>query len=115
MERGVGPAVDCFGRHVGDHEAVRGAAKASVRDQGDVLGQACAYDGAGDAEHLAHTGSAAGAFIADDDHVVGLDLALSDSGHRVLFAIEDARGALMVSALLARKLDDAAFGSERPA
>ena len=39
------------------------------------IGEACADDGAGDAEHLAHARSAARSFIADDDDIAGLDLA----------------------------------------
>jgi hypothetical protein len=43
-------------------------------------------------EHLAHARAALGAFVADDDHVVRLDLALLHRLERVLLALEHARG-----------------------
>ena len=39
-----------------------------------------ALDGGGDGEHLAHAGAAARAFVADDEDVVGVDLAGFDGG-----------------------------------
>ena len=71
-----------------------------------------AADGGGDLQHLAHAGAALGAFVADDEHVVGLDLAGLDGGEAVFFGVEDARRAAMLEALVAGDLDDAAFGGE---
>ena len=45
----------------------RAAGEAAVGDQGDVLAEAGAHDGAGGREHLGHAGAALGAFVADDD------------------------------------------------
>ena len=59
------------------------------------------HERAGDGEHLAHAGAAGGAFVADDDDVARVDLALGDGGHRRLLAVEHARGALVVDALVA--------------
>ena len=42
-------------------------------------------------QHFAHAGSALGPFIAHDDDVAFLDLAVGDGVHGVFFTIEDAR------------------------
>ena len=63
-------------------------------------------------EHLAHAGAAGGALVADDDDVAGLDPALGDGLHRALLAVEDARRAAVVAALVAGELHDAAVGRE---
>ena len=55
-----------------------------------------ATDGSGDLKHLAHAGAALGAFIADDEHVIGLDLSRLHSCEAVLFAVEDAGWAAML-------------------
>ena len=48
----------------------------SVRSATVSLKLGDALDGGGDGEHLAHAGAAARAFVADDEHVVGVDLAV---------------------------------------
>ena len=63
-------------------------------------------------EHFAHTGTTARAFITDDEHVIGLDLAVLDGSEGILLAIKDAGGAAMFEALVACDLDDTAFGSD---
>ena len=65
-----GAAVGGLGGDVAGHEAAGRAGEAAVREQGDGLAEALADEGRGDAEHLAHAGSALGAFVADHDHVV---------------------------------------------
>ena len=67
---------------------------------------------AGDRQHLAHAGAAGGALVADHHDVAGVDLAGGDGGHRGLLAVEHARRALVVAALVAGELDDAALGRE---
>src|SRR5260370_19536535 len=84
---GDGAAVEGLGRHVGDHEAVGGSAEAAVRHAGDAIAQSGAHQCAGDAEHFAHTGSAARAFVADDHYVVSLNSASEPSRHGFLFAL----------------------------
>ncbi len=71
-----------------------------------------AADRRGDLQHLAHAGAALGAFIADDEHVVGLDLSRLHCGKAVVLAVEDARRAAMLDAIGGGDLHDAAFGSE---
>ncbi len=114
VDRGDGAAVEGFGRDVGHHEAVRGAAEAAVGDEGDFLGESGADNGAGDAQHLAHAGSAAGPFIADHNHVASLDAAFGDGGHGVFLAIEDARGTTMVRALWPESLITQPSGAREP-
>ena len=50
---------------------------------------------AGHAEHLAHAGPAARAFVADDDDVAGLDRLALDRVERRLLAVEHARRTAM--------------------
>ena len=44
----------------------------------------------GGVEHLAHAGAALGAFVADDHHVAGVDLACVDGGNGGVLAVEHA-------------------------
>ena len=53
-----------------------------------------------------------GAFVADDEDVVGIDLAGFDGDVAVVLVFEDAGGAGVVEALVAGDLDDAAVGGE---
>ena len=113
VDGGDGAADGGFRRDVAGHEAARGSGEAAVGEQGDGFGElGDAGDGSGDQQHLAHAGSAFRAFVADDEHVVRLDLAGLDGGEGVLFGVEDARRAAMLEALVSGDLDDAAFGSE---
>ena len=106
------PAARRLGGDVAGHEAVRGAGEAPVGEQRDVLAEALAVDRRGDREHLAHAGAADRALVADDDDVAGLDPPGGDRVHRGLLALEHARRALVVAALVARELHDAAVGRE---
>ena len=76
------------------------------------LAEALPHERRGDREHLAHARAADRALVADDDDVARLDLAGGDRLHRVLLALEHARGALVVAALVARELHDAALGRD---
>ena len=77
-----------------------------------ALSSALRRDGRGDLQHLAHAGPALGAFIANDEHVAGLDLAGLHGGKAGLFGIEDARRAAMLVAIGGGDLHHAAFGGE---
>ena len=46
-------------------------------------------------EHFAHAGASLRPFIADDDHIAGVDLLGIDCGNGFLFGVEHARGTLM--------------------
>ena len=92
-----------------DHQPARGAGEAPVGDQRHRLAEAGADDRAGHAEHLAHPRPAARPLVADHRHVARLDRAAGDRGHRVLLAVEDARRAAVVGALVPRHLDHAAL------
>ena len=61
---------------------------------------------------IAHAVAAARAFVADDEDVVGVDLAVLNGVECVLLAVEDAGGAGVVEAFVAGDLDDAAVGCE---
>ena len=69
----------------------------------------------GDLEHLAHPRAAARALVADDDDVARADGAGLHGRERRLFAVEDARRALVAGALVPGELEDAALGRERAA
>ncbi len=102
-----------FGGYVADHQAACGSGEAAIGEKRDGLGELRdAFDGGGDGEHLAHAGASAGAFVADDADVVGLDLAGFDGGVAGVLGVEDARRAGVEDALVASDLDNAALGGE---
>ncbi len=111
-QRGDRPADERLGGDVAGHEAARRAAEAAVREQRDALAEPLADERRGHAEHLAHAGAALRAFVADDDDVAGVDLAVRDRLEGVLLAVEDARRAAMLQALVTGDLHDAAVGRE---
>src|SRR5262249_19562358 len=113
-QRGDGAARGGFGRDVADHQSARGATETPVGHQRHALAQATAFDGRRHAQHLAHSGAAFRAFVADHHDVAVFDLFARYGFHRVLLAFEDSRGAAMVRALVPRDLDDRAFGREVP-
>ena len=112
---GDGTSVEGFRRHVSDHEAVGGSAEATVGEQGYGIAESGANQGASDAEHFAHAGSAARTFVADDHHVVSLDPAFEHGRHGFLFTVENARRTVMDFLIVPGQFDDAAFGRERSA
>ncbi|CAH0167066.1 hypothetical protein SRABI91_01099 [Rhodococcoides fascians] len=91
-DEGDGSAVDCLGCHVSDAEAGGSAGESAVGEQQDVLAQARALDGSGDREHFAHSGSALGSLVADDDDVACRDGAVFESIHGRAFALENSCG-----------------------
>src|SRR5207237_534401 len=80
-----------FRRDVAEHQPARAAAEATIGDERDGFAQALSDQRRGHAEHLAHAGSAARAFVADHDHVAGLDLPVAHRRERVFFAFEPGR------------------------
>ena len=102
-----------FGSDVAGHQAARGAGETSVGEQRDRIRElGNALDGSGDGEHLAHSRASARAFVANDENIVRVDLSALDGGVQVVLAVEDARGAGVVEALVTGDLDDAAVGRE---
>src|SRR5439155_11144135 len=89
-----------LGRDVPDAVPVRSAGEATVGDERGVDAAAGALHRTGDGEHLAHAGAALRALVADDDDVAGVDAAGEDLLHRLVLAVEDARGALEAHLLL---------------
>ncbi len=63
-------------------------------------------------QHLAHARAALRAFVANDQHVAGLDLAGLHGGKTFLFAIEDARRTAMLHTVGGGNLHHAALGRE---
>ena len=106
-------AVLGFGGDVADDEAVGAAGEAAVGDEGDVVAEAGAHDGAGGGEHLGHAGAALGAFVADDDDVALLDLPSAPGrGACLLRSRSTLAGPREVQAFLAGDLGDGAVGRE---
>lgn len=66
--QGDGTALLGLRRHMANHESVRAAAEATVGDEGTVIAQARAHDGAGGGEHLRHARAALGALVPDHNH-----------------------------------------------
>ena len=66
--QGDGTALLGLGRHMADHESVRAAAEAAIRDEGAVIAQTGAHDGTGGGEHLRHAGATLGALVPDHNH-----------------------------------------------
>jgi hypothetical protein len=104
--------VDRLGRDVAGHEAAGRAAEAAVGEQRDGVAEPFADDRRGDREHLAHAGASRRALVADHDDVARVELPARDRGHRLLLALEHARRALVVAALVAGELDHAALGRQ---
>ncbi len=67
----------------------RAAGEAAVGDEGDVVEQAVAGEGAGGGEHFGHAGAAFGAFVADDDDIAFDDLTGFEAAEHVFFGVED--------------------------
>ncbi len=94
VDGGDGASEESLGGDVAGHEAAGGSGEAAVGEESDGVREGGdAFDGGGDGEHLAHAGAAAGAFVADDADVVGVDLAGFDGGVAVVLGVEDAGGA----------------------
>ena len=70
--------------------AAGSAGEAAIGDEGHGLVQLHAGQSGGGVEHLTHTGAALGAFVADDHHIAGYDLACVDGRNGGLLAVEDA-------------------------
>jgi hypothetical protein len=99
---------------VADDEAVAAAAEAAVGDERDVFAEALAHDGAGRGKHLAHAGAALRAFVADDDDVALLDLAVEDGLQRVSSESNTMALPVKLEAFLAGDLGDRAAGARLP-
>src|SRR4029078_9980190 len=84
----------------------------SLGDRRAACAEPLADDRLRHVQHLAHAGAARGALVADAHDVALLKRACLDRGEAVLFGVEDARGAPVMRALVARELDDAALGGE---
>ena len=98
-----------------DHQTAGRSAEAPVGDQRHRLAQTAPYQCGGDAEHLAHSGSAAGSLVTDDHHVAGLDPSVPDRREGVFLAIEDARRTAVPGPLVSRNFHHRSVGSEAPA
>src|SRR4028118_472704 len=90
-------------------EPAGGAGEAAVREEGDRLAEALADEGRGNAEHLAHPGSSAGALVPDHDDVPGHDGALLHGRHGIFLRLEDAGRAAVMQACVAGDLDHASL------
>ena len=101
-----------FRRDIADAHAARRAGEASVGDQRDLLAHPLPVDQRGDAEHLAHAGTADRTLVADDQHLAGGIVAVADGIDAALLVLEHARGAFEHQALQAGDLDDGAIGAE---
>ncbi len=93
LDQADGAALGGFGRDVADGQAGGAAGETTIGDQGTGLAEPLGFEIAGGVEHLLHAGPALRAFVADDDHVAGLDAVAEDGFDGGLLAFEDARRA----------------------
>src|SRR5262249_18354463 len=89
-----------------------GAGEAAIGHQTDLVPKTFAVQRTGNCEHLAHTRTATRAFVADDNHIAGLDLAFEDRLHCVFFALEYTRWSFEPKVPHTRDFHNAALGSE---
>ena len=81
LDQADGAAGSSLGADVADGRAAGCAGEAAVGDEGHGLIQLHAGQSGGGVEHLAHTGAALGALVADDHHIARDDLARVDGGN----------------------------------
>ncbi len=82
-----------LGADVADRRPGGPAGESAVGDQGALVVEADALDRRRGGEHLLHAGPSLGPFVADHDHVARLDLAEDDPVVGVDLALEDHRRA----------------------
>ena len=112
LQQADGAADRSFRCHMADHQAIGAAGEAPIGDQAHAIAQSGADQRRSGGKHLAHARPALGAFVANHDHIAGLDLVVQDGGHGGFFGIEDSRRAGKVTLLDTRHLRDGAFGGE---
>ena len=88
FDKSNGSADCCLRRYVTDSSAVRAATEATVGDECRILAQSHTDESGGGGEHLLHTRSAFGAFVANDDHVTRMNLPIENRHRRLGFALE---------------------------
>ena len=101
-----------FRRDIADTHAARRTGKPSVGDQRDLLAHSLPVDQRGDAEHLAHAGTADRTFIADHQHFACRIVAVADGIDASFLILEYARVAFEYEVLQAGDLDHGAIGTE---
>jgi len=77
-----------------------------------MIGEVLPDKGRGHAEHFAHTGTASGAFIADDDNVAFINSVILNDFETGFFALENTGCAFKEKRAVACEFDDAAFRRE---
>ena len=88
------------------------AGKATVSKQGNGITQPSSHECRRHSQHLAHSRTSFGSFIADDDHAPGFDLTPLHSLKRVFFTVEDSRRAAVGHPLVTSDLDHASLRSQ---
>src|SRR5205085_3347555 len=86
--------------------------EAAVGDQRDIIAEPAPLQRGGDAEHLAHAGTADRAFAADHDDVARRDAATRHGVERRFLAVEHLGRAFEAEIPLPGELHHAAFGRE---
>ena len=111
----MGPPCAASGATWPTIKSVRGAAEAAVGDQRHRFAESLADERSRDGQHFAHAGTALGSFVANHDHVAGLNFSLLHGFECRFLGIEYPRRSCVKNPLVTGKLHDAAFGSERAA
>ena len=99
-------------RDVPDHQAVRRAGEAAVRDQRDLVAEALADERCGDVQHLAHPGPAGRALVADHDDVARRIVRALTAAKHASSESNTRAGPRCCSTLVPGELDDAAVRRE---
>ena len=90
-----GPAHSGLGSHMTHHEAMGRTREASIGEQRDRVAKASTLDGRCHCEHLSHSRSTLGAFVANDQHITRLDHTILNRCKAGLLTVKDASGTPM--------------------
>src|SRR5205085_12294823 len=86
------------------HQAARGSAETSIREERYRVAQPFAHDGSRDTQHFTHARAAFRTFIADHHHVASIDALASHRAHCIFFRLENARWSAMAQSFVATDL-----------
>src|SRR5262249_61786217 len=105
LNRRDGATVSRLGRDMTGHEAMSRSGKPSVGNKRDGITQTGAHKRRGDTQHLAHPGPTLRPFVANDNHVVGLDFPFLHGLTRVFLTVEHAARGFVDHSFMSRNFN----------
>jgi hypothetical protein len=115
LHEGDRPTKRRFGGDVRDHETVGCTRESAIGNECNFVAEPLAHERCGYGEHLAHSWSTNGAFVANHYDVARHNCVRTDRSEGGLFRIKDARWAAVMSALVTGELHDRTFGCQTAA